>query len=922
MKNIFRIFFLIASVSLVLSACSNDNAEELLSSAKKYLKQNDKKAAIIQIKNSLQKSPDFAEARYLLGKTLLEGGDVTGAVIELRKALDLHYPTAQVLPLLAKALVAGQEYKKLTDKYGNTKLSEKSAAADFETSKALAYGVQGNTEKSQIALQAAFQAVPDYPPALLLKARIQAAQDRLDEALALVEKALSETPTLAEAWQFKAELLLYGKNDETAALEAYRKALEFAPNYFPARSGILSLLFAQHNMKEAAVQMEGLRKAFPQNPQTKYYEAHLAYLNHDYTKARDMVQQVLKIAPDNAKVLQLAGAIEFEAGSLVQAENYLSKALQRSPDLPVARRLLAKTYLRAGQPAKTLAVLEIPLARGEPDAETLSLAAEAHTQAGDMKRAEAYLAKVVKLKPNDVKTRSALALSRMNGDNAEATFAELEVIAKTDKGLYADQALATAYILKKDFEGALKAIEAIEQKQPNRPSTVTLKGRVYLMSKDLVQARRSYERALEIDPVFVPAAAGLAMLDLADKKPEVARKRFESVLAIDPKNMQALLAVAGLKARSNAPKEEVVALLRNAIRLNPAEPVPRLSLIEFYLGQHDGKAALLAAQDATAALKNVPELIDALGRAQVEAGEKNQAIGTFNKLAALQPDSPRAAMHLAEIHFATKNYDAARRVLNQALVAKPDFLAAQKALVQVELAATRSQDALAIARTVQKQRPSEPVGFMMQGVIEAAGKNFAAATETYKTALDKFGSPEIATKLHSVLNLAHKEAEADKFAASWMRGHPKDVNFPFYLGEISLAKRDYAAAESYFRQVIKVQPENALALNNTAWIMATLEKPGAVELAQKAVALLPDTPPLLDTLAMALAAENNTKQAIEIQKKALTFAPDNPVFRLRLAKLYIKAGDRASARSELVALSKLNERFSLQAEVGELLKGL
>ena len=44
--------------------------------------------------------------------------------------------------------------------------------------------------------------------------------------------------------------------------------------------------------------------------------------------------------------------------------------------------------------------------------------------------------------------------------------------------------------------------------------------------------------------------------------------------------------------------------------------------------------------------------------------------------------------------------------------------------------------------------------------------------------------------------------------------------------------------------------------------------------------------------------------------------------RLNLARLYIRSGDKAQARTELEALVKLGNRFSGQSEVSELLKGV
>ena len=53
---------------------------------------------------------------------------------------------------------------------------------------------------------------------------------------------------------------------------------------------------------------------------------------------------------------------------------------------------------------------------------------------------------------------------------------------------------------------------------------------------------------MKIDPSYFAAAASLAALDMADKKPADAKKRFEALLAINPKNAQALLALAQLAA--------------------------------------------------------------------------------------------------------------------------------------------------------------------------------------------------------------------------------------------------------------------------------------------------------------------------------------------------------------------------------------
>src|SRR5437868_14092210 len=90
---------------VLLAACGGDSPESLVKSARDYLAKGDSSAAVIQLRNALQKSSNNAEARYLLGTILVERRDSAGAVKELRMALQLGYPPEQTLPALARALI-------------------------------------------------------------------------------------------------------------------------------------------------------------------------------------------------------------------------------------------------------------------------------------------------------------------------------------------------------------------------------------------------------------------------------------------------------------------------------------------------------------------------------------------------------------------------------------------------------------------------------------------------------------------------------------------------------------------------------------------------------------------------------------------------------------------------------------------------
>lgn len=904
-----------------LGGCNGDNPETLIASSKDFLAKNDSKAAIIQLKNALQKDPNLGEARFLLGKALFESGDMAGAEVELRKALEHKYANEQTIPLLAKALLLTGQAKKLIDEFATVEVPAGEPLANLKTTLSAAYAAQGNREAAQSALAAALASKPDFPPAQLTEARIKAGNRDLDGAQAIIDNVLAKNPTNHDALLLSASLQAV-KGNQDAALALYRKAIEAKPDFLSAHTALISTLFQQQKPDEATKQIEVLKKIAPKHPQTIYLDAQANYQRKDFKTARELTQQLLKIAPNNPNTLQLAGAIEFQLGSYVQAESYLSKALQQVPELSLARKLLVSSYLRAGQPAKALATLQPVLDRIEKDATLLALAGETYLQNGDANKAAEFFAKASKLDPNDATKKTSLALAHMAQGNTTSGFDELEQIALTDKGMTADLALIAAYLRTNQVDKALKAIDSLEKKQPENPATHNLRARTLLTKRDIPGARQSFEKALAINPSFILAATSLAALDIAEKKPEEARKRFEAVLVADPKNIQAMLALAELKATSGGSTEEVTGLINKAVAANPDAIAPRLALIQYYLNKKDAKKALTAANDANAAIPDKPEILDALGRTQQFSGDLNQALSTYGKLATLQSASPLPQMRIAEINLANKNKDEAIKSLKKALEIKPDLIEAQRGLVLLALDAKKPNEAFSIARQIQKQRPREAVGFVIEGDIFASEKALPEAINAYRNGLKQVPAPELAIKLHAALLASGNTAEAEKMASTWLKDHPKDIAFRLHQGDIGTTRKDYAQAAQHYRAALDLQPNNPLVLNNLAWVSGQLKAPKAIEYAEKANQLAPNQPPFMDTLAMLLADKGETAKAIELLRKALVIAPQAAAIQLNLAKVLISTGKKDEARKELETLAKLGDKFPGQVEVSKLQKEL
>ena len=908
-----------------LTGCGSGSDADLIASAKTLMAKKDNEAAKLQLKTLLQNNPQSAEARFLLGQVLHDTGDMAGAEAEFRRALENGHPEATVLPPLAGAMVALGKGALLLQQFGKVNLPEPQADAELKTQLAAAEAGEGNTEGANELLNQALRQSADHSPALLLRARLAAAGGDTAAALAQADSLLARHSDNADAWLLKGDLLLRGKGldkaaDHSDAIAAFQQAIKLKPANVAPHAAIITLHLAKADFAAANLQWAALQKAAPKHPQTLFFEAVLAEQKGDYKRTRELTQLLLRGAPDSPQLLMLAGQAELKLNSLAQAEAMFAKVVQLLPKAPAPRRQLAQVLLRSGQTDKALATLKPLVDATPPDADALTLAAQAYLMKGETAAADASFAKAAKLKPGDTRVRTAMALSSLAKGQDAAAFTELQAIAAADTGTGADMALISAKVRKNDLPGALKAIDALAAKLPGDALPDQLRGRIALQRKDSAGARQAFNAALAKNPDYLPALAGLAALDMADKQPAAAKARFEALLTRNPNSAAAQMALAEIGARTGDKPEDTAAWLARAIKADPTDAAPRLLLVDLHLGAGQLKPALDVAQAGVAALPDNAELLDRLGRAQLASGDTQQAVSSFSKLAALAPRSALPQLRLADAHAAANNRAGVAAAVRRAAEIAPDQLMVQQAQVNLALMENKPDQALGLARKVQAQRADEAVGFSLEGDIEMRRKNWDAATTALRKALARKQPGDSAQRLHASLLAGNKAAEAEKFAADWRKAHADDMAFVLHLGDTAMAGGNPAGAEARYAEVLARQPDNVIALNNQAYVLALQKKPGALALAEQAYKRAPKSPAVLDTLAFTLAADKQLPRAIELQTQAVAAAPDAPQFRLQLAKLHIQAGDKPSARDELAKLAKLGEAYPRQAEVAELLK--
>ena len=911
-------------VALLCLGCSNETPDELVNSARTYLAQGNHNAAMIQLRNALQQRPEDGELRLLLARVLLESGDPIAAERELRKALQYGQPADAVLPALSRTMLERGAADQLLEEFGTRNLNAPEFQAQFKSALGQAQLQTGRNAEAAVSFAAAAAASPGYLPAQIGLVRLVAVDGRLKDAMRNAERLAMDHPKSAEVHMLLSDLRTLS-GDHAGSLAALEEAVRADRLYTPARYALMAALIEQQQFDAAAAHLEQVRLLNKRDLRIQYFDAVIALSKNDLVKARELSQRILKHSPEHVPSLVLAGAVELQARQLSLAEDLLQRAISRAPQHTGARRMLVRTYLVSNQPARSLEALQ-PLLKRDVNAEPLlqMLAGETYLANGYMQAASAYYAAAAESQSQQAVARTRLGQIALATGDFDSGVRQLEAVAAQDGApIQADLALIAGYVRGNDLDRALQAGERLVKKQPARPLAYQLLGSVYLAKKDSARAREQFEKAVELSPSYLPAATSLGRLDIEANKPAAARQRLAAIVAREPNNEQALLGLADVMLRTGAAAGDIAATLQRATLVNPNSSSARFALVAHYLRVKDPGLALAAAQEAAAALPNDLQILYALGRAQEAAGLVNQAIETFNRLVALEPQSRFPLMELAAVHARRADYGKLVNTLQRAQRISANDPAMARDLVAGYLLAGNAEDAVKQARALQASAPKMSAGYLLEGDARTAAKQWADAERAYRAGLKTApGSGVMALRLHGALVASGQNAEAEAFAKKWLTEHPKDSVLRVRLAERALRAGNLRSAVAHYQIVVEQEPNNVAALNNLAWAAGQLGDPKALGYAQRAVQIAPQNAAALDTLGSLLIAAGDAERGVDYLDRAKALAPDRPDIRLNYAKALIKVGRKDAARSELEALQATPDAFAGKAEIATVLKGL
>lgn len=864
-----------------LFSCSENSSIDHLIVAKKHLTENKLNAAAIELKNAIKKTPDLAEAHFLLGKLYFETIQFEGAVQEFERAIQYKYLKAEVLPLLA------QSYKATESDHALIELIIDNVGLSPE-------------ERAEIKL---------YQVQAYLRL------DKESEAKLLIDevkhlRAKSSFIELASVYE-----TLLAKNDYSAKyqLASILRKDKIQPDALKLQA-ILQL--QMQDIEGALVSYRIYTTAYPYDLTTSFIFARLLASTNKTKEAEPIVEKLLTVNSDHALLNQLKGLARFNESDYENALIYLEKSLlngttevgtrlaagisayklknyQKShlhlsviaDDLPrthSALRLLASSQLVLGLSLEASETINNFDNLTIEDSGLLSSLGLSLALQGEKVKAQKTLNKFNKLTNNNPQNLPQVGLLKLSLDDISGV-ADLEQLLVNIDAHSADRdnekksiqepienILATTYIATNQFDKALELAGKLKASDKNSIQGYMLAGFTYIKQQRVVLAHTEFETALSIEPNNVKIK--LSLVDLLPNKSvdekRVIIKELAELLKIEP-DFIPLLSRYYIYNKQLGDVEKAIEFTRNRFDESPENMALALVLGNMYFTENQYQEVITTLISVDNITNKPNRYWQLLAHSYIKEKLFAKATGVYESWLEKSPSNKDAmlgnilvlqaqnqidkALELTQLYITKQGNDAAVGVISIGLfIKKQDFRAARKMY--------HALPAEAYALPVVK-------GFL--GELLLNERKYKQALPRLEVAYQSKPTSENTYLVYLCLTKLGKHQNAYDFLTQHTESYPNDIMMLMKLASLQITNESKQAIVNYLK-VLKIEKNNALANNNLAFLLAQQgNNSEAVEYAKEAVRLKPDNNNYLDTLGRILLDSNENSDALEYLSKAV-----------------------------------------------------
>lgn len=343
----------------------------------------------------------------------------------------------------------------------------------------------------------------------------------------------------------------------------------------------------------------------------------------------------------------------------------------------------------------------------------------------------------------------------------------------------------------------------------------------------------------------------------------------------NPEAQQALAVVAA----SVGENAEAEAAVRRALALKPDWSKPQIFLVRLMLAENKRAEARDLLEGFVAASPEDQALRMLYGQFLIEEKEFSSARTEFERLLSDQPKAPDVLFAAAILSLQLDDIDAARIYLTRLYQTGRRQEEAVFYLGQVEERA--GHPAAAIDWYVKASASNRMEAQVRVAVIRAKQGDIARAREILQQLRDQF--PDDARTLYlvegDILDEVGRSDGAMAVYATALEVYPDNADILYARALLAVKLDRVDQAETDLRRVIAEDPDNADALNALGYTLAdrTVRYQEALGLIEKAYALKPDEPAILDSMGWVQYRLGNSEQALDFLRRALDSVSDGEI---------------------------------------------
>jgi tetratricopeptide (TPR) repeat protein len=545
---------------------------------------------------------------------------------------------------------------------------------------------------AQCALEAGFvdlakdvaQSFLDQDPqsalGMILMGKVLAANGELEDALGILEKATQEFPDDPGVWMALAECQDQAQ-DKEAAGRTLATAIQLIPDHAELLYVYADWLENQGRHTEA---VEFAERAYQAEP--KGYEHQLKY-----------------------------GSLLKDLGRLDDALPILEQAVAQKPFLWKGMLTLAKTFEGLGNP-----ILASRSLKNLPD----TAPAEAHVYAAKISVKAAYqqedhnFTRIAKYHLDQARSKGSSddllpfiqgQIHEMEG-NSQAALECYETSAKNfiqkDPELYLQTKLgiARAALVSDQIQLATASLEEARFRYPNSIDVLLTLSQTYLQSGDELEALKTIERALKIEPANRYALKQIARIASQLNTWAPAMHALRKSVDLTPHDPDAWIDFAE-NALIVGNSTESRNALSEALRLNRKDPqiLANSAKIMHQMKEHRSARRLL--KRALNLNPDSAQLLKQLALVAEETGDFETAIEAWERVTHLDPDDKQSLSKTAQAHWAASQHSSAIDLWHQVLKLDPSDTSTLEVLANAYIAQGDGDAGLSLFYKAISQNP-------------------------------------------------------------------------------------------------------------------------------------------------------------------------------------------------------------------------